>query len=382
MTDFALVNGRFLGPDGAIRDGSLAVRGGRLAADAAGLPAIDCAGMLVLPGLVDLHGDAFERQIMPRPGVAFPLDLAILETDRQLAANGITTAYYGLTYSWEPGLRGREAAHAFVAALRRVRPRLATDARLHLRWETYNLDGVADVEAWLAEGAIDLLAFNDHMGHIAGRVNKPEKMAEYAGRSGMTIDAFRALMAAVEARGGEVPAAIARLAQAARAHGVPMASHDDETPAIRARFAALGSTICEFPLNRETAREGLKDDGAVILGAPNVVRGGSHTNGMRAAEAAAEGLVSVLTSDYYFPSLLQAPFRLAAEGRLPLPAAWALVSANPARAAGLADRGVIAPGRRADLVVVDDSDPNLPAIAATYVAGRTAYRTEAVRAAA
>src|SRR5882672_12570371 len=92
---------------------------------------IDARGLMVLPGIVDLHGDAFERQLMPRPGVHFPPVPALVETDRQLLANGITTAYHGLTLSWEPGLRGAEAARDFLAALAAVRPHLGCDTRLH-----------------------------------------------------------------------------------------------------------------------------------------------------------------------------------------------------------------------------------------------------------
>ena len=124
--------------------------------------ATDAGGYLVLPGIVDLHGDAFERQLMPRPGVHFAPVPALLETDRQLLANGITTAYHGVTLSWEPGLRGIEAAREFLAALSAVRPRLGADARLHLRFECFNLDAVEEVVSWIEAGRIDLLAFNEH----------------------------------------------------------------------------------------------------------------------------------------------------------------------------------------------------------------------------
>src|SRR5436189_1406210 len=111
-----------------------------IGAQASAEPTIDASGLLVLPGIVDIHGDAFERQIMPRPGVDFAMDIALVDSDRQAIANGITTVFHGLTWSWEPGLRGAENAHRFVKALTAVRPTLAADTRLHLRHETYNLD--------------------------------------------------------------------------------------------------------------------------------------------------------------------------------------------------------------------------------------------------
>src|SRR5262249_15907581 len=153
----ARLAGRVLCADGAIRPAEIAIEQGRIAA----LAAIDEAAddsLLILPGIIDLHGDAFERQLMPRPGVHFPFLPALVATDRHLLRNGITTAYHGVTLSWEPGLRGAQAARDFLAALAAARPHLGCDTRLHLRFESFNLDMVDEVEAWLAEGRIDLLA--------------------------------------------------------------------------------------------------------------------------------------------------------------------------------------------------------------------------------
>ncbi len=338
-----------------------------------GARALDGRGLLLAPGLIDLHGDAFERQLMPRPGVSFPIDLALIETDRQLLANGITTAYHGLTWSWEPGLRGDAAAHGFVDALERVQPALACDTRLHLRHELANLDAVDTIVDWLARGRIDLLAFNDHVNDIARRRDQSDKMATYAGRSGLTIEAFLALLERVQARRPEVPASLRRLAEAAGEAGVPIASHDDESPAMRREMRALGSAICEFPLDEPTAREAVGAGEQVILGAPNILRGGSHCGRLSAQPAAGAGLCTVLTSDYYYPAMLQAVFRLAADGTLPLAEAWAMVSANAAAAVGLEDRGRIETGRRADLVLIDDRDPALPRIVATFVDGALVF---------
>src|ERR1700736_4641844 len=111
---------------------------------------IDASGLLVLPGIVDIHGDAFERQMMPRPGVGFPLDVALLESDRQAIANGITTVFHGVTWSWEPGLRSADNARGLLAAMELLRPRLAADTRFHLRHETYNLYAESEVVDWIA----------------------------------------------------------------------------------------------------------------------------------------------------------------------------------------------------------------------------------------
>ena len=368
--------GRALFADGTIRPAEVVIEQDRIAAVLPIDEAAD-ASLLVLPGIVDLHGDAFERQLMPRPGVHFPFVPALVETDRQLLANGITTAYHGLTLSWEPGLRSAEAARDFLAALAAARPHLGCDTRLHLRFETFNLDMVGEVEAWLAEGRIDLLAFNEHTADITREIDT-NRIGDYLGRTKLDEPAFRALFARICARSAEVPAAVERLAAAAVKAGIPLVSHDDNSPEERARFRALGCRISEFPIDRATAADAIAAGDTTVLGAPNIVRGGSHAKRLDAAEAAATGLCSVLTSDYYYPALLHAPFLLEQRGRLPFAQAWDLVSRNAARAVGLADRGVIAPGLRADFALVDESDPSLPVVRATIVGGELRFASSAL----
>ena len=328
-----------------------------------GLAVFNAKGLKILPGIVDLHGDAFERQLMPRPGVHFPHALALMETDRQMLGNGITTAFHGLTWSWEPGLRGKPAAHAFMAALAEVRNRLGCDTRLHLRFETHNLDDLDEVEACLESGMVDLLAFNDHTGHLTEEIKQTRKAESLAGRSGLGVEEYRSRLEAVLSRTGEVPEALARLSRVAR-EGLPMASHDDDTPETRAWYRGLGCRIAEFPTSYEAARAAKAHGDHVVMGAPNALRGKSHTSSrVDARTAVAQGLCDILASDYYYPALLEAPFVLAREGILPLAEAWKLVAENPAKAAGLHDRGRLAPGLRADMVLVDDGGPSPKAVA-------------------
>ena len=180
-------------------------------------------------------------------------------------------------------------------------------------------------------------------------------------------------------RAHDVPASIARLAQVARDAGVRMLSHDDGSPEMRKAFRLQGVNIAEFPINKETAREAAKAGDFIVFGAPNVVRGGSHTGWTKASDMIAKGLCSVLASDYYYPAPLLAAFRLADDGALPLTEAWQLISSAPARAAGLADRGVLAVGQRADIVLVDDKIPLRPRIVAVIAAGRLVHLTDANR---
>jgi alpha-D-ribose 1-methylphosphonate 5-triphosphate diphosphatase len=382
VTDAFISGGRAL-VGGEIQETSLSIAAGAIrgigASAAHGALALDATKLLVLPGIVDLHGDAFERQMMPRPGVDFPLDIALADSDRQAIANGITTVFHATTWSWEPGLRCGDNAEKLLEAIEALRPQLLADTRFHLRHETYNLDAEEKIGRWLSQGRIDLFAFNDHMDITTALRNKPRKRATMVERTGLSDEAFDRLVEQVLSRADEVPGSISRLATIAREANVRMLSHDDKTPEERKAFRAQGVGIAEFPVNEETAREAAAGGDAIIFGAPNVVRGGSHTGWTKASDMIAKGLCSVLASDYYYPAPLLSAFRLADDKTLSLPKAWALISAAPALATGLTDRGVLAEGRRADILLVDDAQPSRPRIVAVIAAGRLVHLTEVDR---
>lgn len=179
-----------LGSDG-LRPVDLTLRDGFISFDRGDGPRFDASGLLVLPGIVDLHGDAFERQLQPRPGVDFPVDLALRETETQLLANGITTAFHGVTLSWEPGLRSLTAWRAFLDAL--DAGSWSCDMRVHLRWEAYNLDALETALADIAAGRVHLLAFNDHTPAIIRKLKDPIEGVKYSARAGVQIEAFEAM---------------------------------------------------------------------------------------------------------------------------------------------------------------------------------------------
>jgi alpha-D-ribose 1-methylphosphonate 5-triphosphate diphosphatase len=379
MTDILIEGGQALIGHG-LADASIHIADGIIAETSSrGQPPclrLDNHGLIALPGIVDMHGDAFERQMMPRPGVDFPIDVALVDSDRQAIANGMTTVFHAATWSWEPGLRGTENAHRLADAIEELQPRFAADTRFHLRQETYNLDAEPMIAEWLAAGRVSLLAFNDHMHMTTASMGNPKKRARMVERSGLSESEFDALVDRVMARAGDVPASIARLAAIARDNDVPLLSHDDESPQQRADFRTLGVDIAEFPINEETARAAIDGGDFTVFGAPNVVRGGSHTGWTSAAEMVNKGLCSILASDYYYPAPLLAAFRLVADRIVPLPQAWSLVSGAPAAATGLHDRGEIAPGKRADIILVDAHDALRPRVVAVIAAGRLAYLTE------
>lgn len=338
--DIHIADGRIAG----IRRGGKANSGG-----------IDATGCLVLPGIIDIHGDAFERQIMPRPKTMFPFDLALIETDRQLVANGITTAYHGITISWEPGLRSLEQALRIVESLDRLETQLLCDHRLHIRWETYALDEMGAVEDLFSRARKPLLAFNDHTGPSLRGGRADSKIRSAAERAMIEPDAYMALLAGVAGGEPEVPAAIAHLSDRARQMGVRMLSHDDRTIEERNAFRALGADIAEFPMNEETLAAAARSGDTIVLGAPNVVRGGSHNGAIGAEHAIRSEMCHVLASDYYYPAQLRAALDLDDRGSLPLERGWSLISENPAAACGLDDRGRLAEGLRADLLLLPET---------------------------
>lgn len=361
-----------------------------------GAQVINARGLTLGPAFVDVHGDAFERQLMPRPGVTVPVEAALLETDRQLAANGIATAYHALTLSWEPGLRSVDTAWAVVHGLEALRPRLTTDNRLQLRWETFCPKAEPLITHVLAGPDRPALAFNDHttaallhpsialhdrpFDHITeypvtdlaapGFLHKMEGRAK---RAMMSPADYVALMMEVWGQRAHVPQTITRLAALARQHGAPMLSHDDSQDETRQYYRTLGATVAEFPMHERVFHKARAAGDLIVLGAPNAMRGGSHLGSPSAADMVARGLCDILASDYYYPAMLGAVVRLLADKIAPLPALWALVSANPARAMGLVDRGQIATGLRADLVLLDWPDNAHPAPLRTWVSGRGGY---------
>lgn len=360
MTNWVLRGGRVLGENG-LEDRDLMLADGLIAPQSdltsrTDARVLDMAGLWLLPGIVDVHGDAIERIIMPRAGVTFPLPLALAEADRQMLANGITTAYHGLTISWEPGLRNIAVARQFVQALAAMRERLAVDTKLHFRWEIFALDDLDEVAGWLAAAPGAILSVNDHTAPYQSLPPGARKIRRMAERMGITPEECVALIAATSQRADEVPAAMTRMITAAKVAGLPVFAHDEPSPELRMRHRAQGIGVCEFPMTEDTARAARAMDEPVVFGAPNVLRGGSQNGAVDATPAILSGLGTVLASDYYYPSQLRAGLMLALDHGQPLQQAWAAISANAARAAGLQDRGHLRPGLRGDVIAVCPRD--------------------------
>ena len=358
---------------------------------------ISAHGKILAPAIIDVHGDAFERQLMPRPGVYFPLEVALIDTDRQLAANGIATAYHAITLGWEPGLRDVARGRELIQSIQDLALRLTVENRVQLRWETFAFEALDVIELALKGPLLPCVAFNDHTSMTMRAYDVPvqerafelspdfsiaslddERMKQRtlskAQRAGLSQEDYISLLGKVWDRRSDVPNKISEVASMASAVGAPMLSHDDTRADTRAYFRNLGASVAEFPMVMEAVEAARKHEDLIILGAPNAARGGSHIGSIGAADMVEAGLCDALASDYFYPAMLAAIDRLDREKRADRVTLWSLLSSGPARAMRLNDRGRITIGSRADLVLVDWTNGQAPVIEGTWIAGRAAYR--------
>lgn len=353
-----LTHARIVTPTQTLDDASLLIEDGRVAAInpvsfPTGATEIDLEGRLLLPGLIDLHCDALEKEIEPRPGVHFPIDFAVQNADRRNAIAGITTVFHALSFAnAELGVRNNAFAADIARAVHELCDDLLVDNRVHCRYEVTDTDAPALLTELLEHDAIHLLSFMDHTPG-QGQFKSDQAYRDYLARSYKKSEAeIDALLEEKHAAGESAEKRMRELAETAHKHGVQVASHDDDTPEKARLVHDLGATLSEFPINLETARTARELGMATIFGAPNILRGKSQSGSMRALDAVLEGVADCLCADYAPAAMLPALFRLVDQTGISLAQSIRLASLHPARAVGLHDRGAIAPGLRADLVAV------------------------------
>ena len=364
-TSTAIENASIVTPDGVLENASLKIEDGTIASIGEGRSddcgrRIDARGMQVLPGFVDLHCDAIENEIEPRRSAHFPINVAIFELDRKVAACGVTTMYHSISFSRHDHppreVRSKEMAGLIVREVNRLAPKLRVRTGIHARFEVTYPEAVPALERLLKDGKVQLFSVMNHtpgqgqMSDVADPGSRREAMGLLrAGYVGKLVDQCRAL-------------------------GIPVASHDDDTEEKLDAVEGMGISITEFPINMETARSATARGMHILLGAPNVVRGGSTGNNLNAREAIGAGYGDILCSDYVPMSIIHAIYALEKAG-IPLHEAVNMASLNPAKAAGIAGfTGSIESGKSADLVIVDTS-VEVPKIVRTFVEGREAYAT-------
>jgi alpha-D-ribose 1-methylphosphonate 5-triphosphate diphosphatase len=357
-----LTNARLVLRD-AVIEGTLVHEGGVIRTVEEGrshLPkAVDCEGAYLAPGLIDLHTDALEGHFVPRPKVIWPdARAAALAHDAQVAASGITTVFDAICAGgFDQSKADRRALYeVMLDAVEQGQPLFRVDHRIHLRCELTDPTLPELVDAAFGRAALGLASLMDHTPG-ARQWRNVEHLKIYLsgiGKGGADLD--REVQDRIDRGRAAVAGNFDRMVGLFSGSGIVLASHDDTTPEHVTEAVTAGCTISEFPTTMEAARAARQAGLATVGGAPNVVRGGSHSGGVSMRELAGEGLLDTLASDYVPASPLQAALALTRDPGLALPAALALVTAHPAALAGLHDRGRLQPGLRADLVRFHDLD--------------------------
>jgi alpha-D-ribose 1-methylphosphonate 5-triphosphate diphosphatase len=366
-------NARLVLPD-EIVPGWLAVANGRIVEMGEGRAperGLDLASDYLAPGLVELHTDSLEGHVNPRPKVRWNLAPAVLAYDAGIASAGITTVFDSLRVGTEDTetLGGETEALADAIDDARRLDILRAQHFTHLRCEICTDDVLEATEAFLARHPARLLSLMDHTPGQR-QFRDVEKLLVYYRGKGRSEEALQELVVEKRARhrrlNGPHRAALVALA---RRHQLPVASHDDATLEDVAEAVRDGVSVAEFPVTPEAAEASRAAGIRILMGAPNLVRGGSHSGNVAAEELARAGLLDILSSDYIPASLIQAAFEL--PRRVPsitLPRAIATVTRAPAEATGLLDRGRLAPGLRADLVRIRDA-AGLPVVRGVWREG-------------
>lgn len=382
LADYQICNAQIVTPDEVLDNATLTISDGIISAlsssaEGSSLAKLDAKGQYLLPGFVDLHCDAVERAIEPRPGSFFPVDVALAELDKQLAACGVTTIYHSLSFAEnEIGIRSNRMAASILRQINQLQSTFGVRTRVHSRFEITDRTAVPVLQELIQDGQISLFSVMDHSPG-QGQFNTVTSFKNYYGpvykKSDRELDVL--IAEKLQIRNGEALDYIDALLQLCQEHGVSLASHDDDSPErihwLRERHIALS----EFPINLETASAAKAGGIQTLLGSPNVVRGQSQSTNLNARDAIAQGAGDILCSDYAPMTLVHAVFLLQKIGLKSLPEAVRMTSHTPACAVGI-DRqtGSIEVGKSADLVLVGNSGC-FPQIQKTFVQGREVFST-------
>lgn len=374
---FVLSGARIILADRVIEDGWVAVSDGKIVEIGEGRPperGVALAGDMIIPGLIELHTDHLEAQIQPRPKVDWNITSAVHAYDAQIIAAGITTVFDCIRVgvdrdNHDPG-GGRAIRIADALEAEGGRGDLRAEHHTHLRCEICSGDVVDAAQAFLARHPVGIMSLMDHTPGQRQFRDVEKLRAYYLGKTQMSeteLEAFFQERYRLHAEFGVSNRKA--LVELAKAHATTLASHDDTTLEHVEESLAAGAAIAEFPTTREAAEASHQAGISVVMGAPNLVRGGSHSGNVAASELAASGTLDIFSSDYVPASLLMAAFQLPQHNNgIDLPTALATVTRTPARAVGLDDRGEIAVGKRADLVRVRTGE--VPVVRTVWREGR------------
>lgn len=373
-----LTNARLVTSDNIIEDASLLIEDGYITSinpeSVHNVESINLNGNYLIAGLIDLHCDAIEKELEPRPNVFFPIDFAIAQIDQRNAALGITTPFHAISFAHEElGVRNNQKAAEIVQAFHHYQPHALVDNRVHCRYEITDSTALPILLDLLQADSIHLISLMDHTPG-QGQFKDLQAFQTYFARTyNKTSAEAEAIAIKKKDQSAGALDRIKTLITESLSRNVPIASHDDDTPERIASMQSLGIHISEFPINLETAKAAQKSGLQTVFGAPNLLRGQSQSGSMKAIDAIHHQVGDILCADYSPASLLAAAFRIPDLAGWTLPKAIALVTSNPAKAANLSDRGEIAVGKRADLIAVKKKH-NFPQVITTWVAGLMVYK--------
>jgi alpha-D-ribose 1-methylphosphonate 5-triphosphate diphosphatase len=374
MTETILTDAQIVLRDRVIH-GTIVMSGTRISDISEGLShapgALKLDGDVIIPGVVDVHTDNLERQVQPRVNARWPSRSALLAHDVQCAASGVTTVLDALCLGDLGFDQGRlKTFRDGVADLDALADTglLKSEHFLHLRCEMPSRDVVGQVDPVADHPRVRMLSLMDHSPGV-GQYGDLDRYRAQRRREGMREEMIEDRIATLTAQRAECREPNRRWLIARVKHrDITLASHDDRHESDIAENIADGIKLSEFPVTMEAARAARAGGMEVIAGAPNIVRGGSHSGNIAAADLVRERLVDAFASDYVPASLVEAAFSCASMDGVGLPDAIALVTDHPARMARLADRGRIEPGLRADLVRVRVHE-GLPVVRQVWRAG-------------
>jgi alpha-D-ribose 1-methylphosphonate 5-triphosphate diphosphatase len=332
---------------------------------------IDAGGAIVMPGIIDIHTDALDAEIIPRTGADIPITIAFRELERKMSGCGFTTVYHSMHLGYNVAEAHSKSKYSrqevFDTVHKAIKGHTLLNNKIHLRFELTGVEAYDTCFELMDKGYINLLSVMDHTPG-QGQLTK-EYFIEYAKKMGKSEAEAQAQleerinMPIIE---GERLEALIKHAQ--KLH-IPVASHDDDTVEKVDYMHSLGVNICEFPITMETAQHAAKLGMNVVGGASNILRGGSLSGNLNMKDAVLDGAVETLCSDYYPPAILHSVFKLYNENGLPLHEAVNLATLHPAKAAGISGHtGSIEPSKDADLIIVKLIN-DIPMVTHTIVKG-------------
>lgn len=382
MHDICIKNARIILPDRVIT-GSVTVTSGRISGIYEASPGIhegqviDAEGAYVMPGIIDMHSDAIEKEIQPRPNTLLPVHMAFHELEKRLASSGITTMYHSLSLSNEWGVRDSEMILAVIENINSFKKNLSMiNHKIHLRYEVTYLDGADILLGLIRSNSIDLMSYMDHTPG-QGQFKDDEAYKRFTvktyGRVDSDFDTY--LKNSAELRSRIDWNKLGHIAAEAKENCIALASHDDDNCGKIDTLISCSGTISEFPINIETAIYAKNKGIYVCVGAPNIIRGKSHSSNMRAIDAVRAGACDIICSDYIPGAMLPATLTVAKENG-DLPGAVRMVTQNPAEALGIdKDAGSIEEGKIADMILFDICG-GYPVIRKTIAGGRIVYQSD------